>query len=153
MNRHDEGRQHQLKELCAMVEEGISILNAKQDIVSFGKLLHNSWKAKSSLSSRVTNPYIEDIYSAAMSAGAIGGKLIGAGGGGFMLLFVRPSNQNKVRKKLNKFLYVPFKFAFSGSRIIFFDPEEDYSSEEKVRSGQTLRPFRELTRGRKIKKH
>ena len=68
----------------------------------------------------------------------------GAGGGGFLLLFVPPSKQEAVREKLDKLIYVPFKFEFSGSQIIFFDQEQDYSAEEQARAKQTIRPFREL---------
>jgi D-glycero-alpha-D-manno-heptose-7-phosphate kinase len=81
----------------------------------------------------------------ARSAGAAGGKLTGAGGGGFLLLFVPPERQPEVKEKLNKLLHVPFKFEFSGSQIIFFDPQEDYSALEKLRANQTVDAFRELT--------
>ena len=71
--------------------------------------------------------------------------MTGAGGGGFMLLFVPPSRQSKVRETLNKLIYVPFKFEFSGSQIIFFDQEKDYSAEERARASQQIQAFRELT--------
>jgi D-glycero-alpha-D-manno-heptose-7-phosphate kinase len=79
-----------------------------------------------------------------MAAGAVGGKLMGAGGGGFMLIFVRPSDQKSVRERLNRLLYVPFKFEFLGSQIIFFDPEEDYSAEERAQAKQSIQAFQEL---------
>ena len=138
-------KEHQLRIMRDMVNEGISILNDGQDITRFGKLLHESWKTKRSLSSRVSNSQVEQIYEEAMSAGAIGGKLIGAGGGGFLLLFVHPPDQSKVREKLNNLICVPFEFESSGSQIIFFDPEVDYSSEEKARTNQSLQAFRELS--------
>ncbi|MBI3611414.1 MAG: kinase [Nitrospirae bacterium] len=140
-----ESKERQLHRLGEMVEEGISILSSGQDISRFGKLLHESWQAKRSLSAKVSNSHVEEIYNEAMSAGAIGGKLIGAGGGGFLLLFVHPPDQNKVRERLTKLLHVPFQFEFSGSQIIFFDPEEDYSAEEKARANQTIQAFQELT--------
>ena len=143
-----EYKEQQMRIMGDMVNEGISMLNDGQNITRFGKLLHESWKAKRSLSPKVSNSHIEEIYDQAMLAGAIGGKLIGAGGGGFMLLFVHPRNQNKVRERLNKLLHVPFKFEFLGSQIIFFDSEDDYSAEERARGNQKIRPFQELTTSR-----
>lgn len=125
-------KKNQLRRMMELTNESISILNTKQDIGDFGKLLHESWQAKRSLSSQVSSAYVDEIYSQAMSAGAVGGKLMGAGGGGFMLLFVPPAQQDKMREKLKKLLFVPFRFEFSGSDIIFFDPEEDYSAEDKA---------------------
>lgn len=140
-----ESREQQLRLMSDMVNEGISILNSEQNISCFGKLLHEAWQAKRSLSSQVSNPYVDEIYSQALSAGAIGGKITGAGGGGFMLLFVPPPKQREVREKLNKLIYVPFKFEYSGSQIIFFNAEEDYSAEERARADQSIRAFRELS--------
>lgn len=140
-----ESRKQQLCMMSDMVNEGISILNSGQDITHFGKLLHKAWQTKRSLSPVVSNFQVDEIYDQAISAGAIGGKLTGAGGGGFMLLLVPPSKQRRVKEKFNKLLHVPFKFEFSGSQIIFFDPEEDFSAEEKVRSNQPIEAFQELT--------
>ena len=140
-----EERERQLRVIWDLVDESVSVLNNGQDISAFGELLHKAWDAKRGLSARVSNSDVDEIYGQAISAGAIGGKLTGAGGGGFLLLFVPPSRQKAVREKLDKLIYVPFKFEFSGSQIIFFDQEQDYSAEEKARADQTLRPFRELT--------
>lgn len=140
-----EARRQQLRIMKDLLEESISILNSGKDISDFGKLLHEAWQAKRSLSSRVTNSSVDEIYTQAMSAGSIGGKLTGAGGGGFLLLFVPPSKQRKVMEKLKKLIYVPFKFEFSGSQVIFFDPQEDYSAVEKVRAKQPIQAFREIT--------
>jgi len=96
------------------------------------------------LSPKVSNSHVEDLYEQARSAGAAGGKLIGAGGGGFMLLFVRPEAQPRVVEKLNKLIHVPFKFEYSGSQTIFFDPEEDYSAAERARANQAIPAFEEL---------
>ena len=127
-------KKRQLRLMQDLTNESISILSAGNNhLNSFGELLHESWQAKRSLSPQVSNAYVDEIYNQAMSAGAIGGKLIGAGGGGFMLLFVPPPRHQEVREKLKKLLYVPFRFEFSGSDIIFFDPEEDYSAEDKAR--------------------
>lgn len=140
-----ETRKRQLRIMKDLLKESISILNSGQDITGFGELLQEGWKAKRSLSSSVSNSDVDEIYDQAISAGAIGGKLTGAGGGGFLLLFVPPSRQKRVRKKLNKLIYVPFKFEFSGSQIIFFDRQEDYSTLEKERDSQPIRAFEELT--------
>lgn len=137
-------RRRQLRLMKDLVEESISIVNNGQDLTTFGELLHEAWQAKRSLSATVSNPHVDEIYDLAISAGAVGGKLIGAGGGGFLLLFVPPHHQNAVQGKLNKLIHVPFKFEFSGSQIILFDREQDYSAEERARAGGPLLAFREL---------
>jgi D-glycero-alpha-D-manno-heptose-7-phosphate kinase len=140
-----ESRGKQLHSMMAMVDESISILNTQRDIKEFGKLLHEGWQMKRSLSPIVSNSHVDEIYEAARSNGAIGGKLLGAGGGGFMLLFVPPPDQQKVRETLNKLVHVPFKFESAGSQIIFFDQEPDYSEEHEIRAKQPVEAFRELT--------
>jgi D-glycero-alpha-D-manno-heptose-7-phosphate kinase len=110
-----------------LVDESVAVLSGGDDIRRFGELLRESWQAKRSLSPMVSNARTDEIYQAAISAGAVGGKLTGAGGGGFMLLFVPPPLQARVRERLNGLIYIPFKFEFSGSQIIFFDRETDYS--------------------------
>jgi len=112
----------ELRTMKSMVSEAVKILNSSTDIKRFGKLLDDNWKIKRKLSSKITNSAIDDIYSAAIRAGALGGKLLGAGGGGFMIIFAEPGKQKKIRKKLSKFLHVPFKFENLGSQIIFYNP-------------------------------
>ena len=80
------------------------------------------FKLKRTLSSKITNKKIDDIYEAARNAGAIGGKLLGAGGGGFMLFFADPEHHKKIKEKLSSLLYVPFKLENQGSQIIFYQP-------------------------------
>lgn len=104
-----------------MVDTSIDILTHKRDLKEFGELLHDGWLLKRSLSDRISNQQIDDIYDLARKSGAIGGKLLGAGGGGFILLFVKPDNQPKVKRKLKKLLQVPFKFEDQGSKIVFYD--------------------------------
>jgi D-glycero-alpha-D-manno-heptose-7-phosphate kinase len=140
-----EARRRQLRIMKDLIEESISILNNGDDICGFGELLHEAWQAKRSLSAAVSNSLVDEIYDSAISAGAIGGKLTGAGGGGFMLLFAPPSRQREIREKLNTLIHVPFKIEFSGSQIIFFDAEEDYSFEEKDRAGRSIRSFQEMS--------
>jgi D-glycero-alpha-D-manno-heptose-7-phosphate kinase len=142
--REIEKRRRQLRILRDMVDEGIAILAGGKDIRLFGELLHESWETKRSLSDQVSNGEVDGLYSQARAAGAIGGKLTGAGGGGFMLLFVPPECQGAIKLKFSKLLYVPFRLEFSGSQIIFFDPEQDYSITEKERDGRTIQAFREL---------
>jgi D-glycero-alpha-D-manno-heptose-7-phosphate kinase len=137
-------REATLKTFGAMVDEGIAILRSGQDLAQFGKLLHEAWLAKQSLSQSISNTRVADIYERARREGAIGGKLTGAGGGGFMLLFVPPSKHARIREVLHKLIYVPFAFESSGSQIIFFDREREYLAEERVRSTQTISDFREL---------
>ena len=91
-------RKRQLRIFKDMVEESVAIVSGKQDIRAFGTLQHEAWQVKRSLSAKVSNSEVDQIYEQAISAGAIGGKLTGAGGGGFMLLFVPPARQSKVRE-------------------------------------------------------
>lgn len=140
-----EGKKRQLRIIRDMVDESISILNGGGDLTKFGELLHESWQAKRSLSNHVTNSDVDEIYEAARAAGTLGGKLTGAGGGGFMLLFAPPSRHEAIRERLNKLLHVPFEFEFNGSQIIFLSHEVDYTAAENARAGQSLQAFRELT--------
>lgn len=137
-------KKRQLRITKGLVKEGLAVLSSNQDLTAFGELLHEAWKVKRSLSDKVSNSEVDTIYQRAIDAGAIGGKLTGAGGGGFMLLFVPPDRHSAVREALNHLIYVPFKFEFSGSQIIFFDPEQDYQALERARAGQPIRSFREL---------
>ncbi len=139
-----EARKRQLRIMKDLVDEGISLLNSGGDLTSFGELLHESWQAKRSLSDRVTSPEVDQMYEAARTAGAIGGKVTGAGGGGFMLLFVPPERQQAVREKLSGQIHVPFSFEFNGSQIIYLQHEEDFSSVESTRTAQSIKPFFEL---------
>lgn len=91
-------------------------------LAGMGALLNETWKMKKKLSAKVSNSWIDQKYETALRAGAVGGKLLGAGGGGFLLFFVPPENQESVRKSLNDLLQVPFKFDFSGSQIIVYQP-------------------------------
>jgi D-glycero-alpha-D-manno-heptose-7-phosphate kinase len=140
-----EARRRQLRIMKDLIEESISILNNGDDLCGFGELLHEAWQAKRSLSAAVSNSFVDEIYESAISAGAIGGKLTGAGGGGFMLLFAPPSRQKEIREKLNTLIHVPFKIEFSGSQIIFFDSEEDYSREEEDRAARSIQSFQEMS--------
>jgi len=120
-------KQTELFRMREMVDEAIDILNGgDSDISDFGRLLHESWTIKRSLTDKISTPQIDTIYNEARNAGALGGKLLGAGGGGFMLFFVEPEKQSLVKEKLNHLLHVPFRFDATGSQIIYFAPEDNY---------------------------
>ena len=113
----------QMREMHDMVGEGLSILtNENSSLDEFGFLLNDAWKMKSSLSKDITNSGIDDIYDIAIKNGAIGGKLLGAGGGGFILFFAKPEYQNKIKKALSSLTFVPFKFENSGSKVVLYQP-------------------------------
>ena len=116
-------KKRELSLMRQMVDEAIKILNEKGDIKDFGKLLHEAWLLKKSLTDKISTPEIDNIYEKALEAGALGGKLLGAGGGGFMVLFVPPENQPGVREKLKNLLEVNFNFENEGSQIIYYAPE------------------------------
>lgn len=116
-------RDSELIRMKEMVGEGINILqNPSASIDEFGTLLDEAWRHKRALSDRVSNPQIDCLYEEAVRGGAIGGKILGAGGGGFLLLFVRPEKQAQVRARLNKLIHVPFKLEDSGSRVVLYQP-------------------------------
>src|SRR5581483_9042389 len=138
-------RQRQLRIMKEFVKEGLTILHSNQDLRTFGELMHEAWEVKRSLSTKVSNSYIDGLYETTRNAGALGGKITGAGGGGFLLLFVPPDRHAAVREALGKLIHVPFKFEFSGSQIIFFEPSEDYSAAERDRANQDIQPFQELS--------
>lgn len=115
-------KKQELKQMHRMVDEAVDILNGGTDIVEFGRLLHESWLLKRSLTEKISTPLVDEIYGAARKAGGIGGKLLGAGGGGFLLIFARPGDHPKLAQALGHLLQVPFKFETYGSQIIFNEP-------------------------------
>lgn len=117
-------RSVELTTMQQSVDEAVNILCSGSDIYDFGRLLDETWKTKRSLTSRITTTEIDDIYKTAREAGALGGKLLGAGGGGFMLLFVPSNSRKQVERKLDSLLQVPFRFDNSGSSIIFNNERE-----------------------------
>lgn len=116
-------RVQELTQIQLMVGDGIKILNGGNDLLDFGRLLHESWQIKRSLTGKITRPEIDDIYTTAIKAGAVGGKLLGAGGGGFILFFVSPELHPHVKESLHSLLHVPFRFESAGSQIIFYEPD------------------------------
>jgi D-glycero-alpha-D-manno-heptose-7-phosphate kinase len=117
----------ELRTMHEMVGEAEQILATPgRPIEEFGRLLHEGWKLKRSLTSAITNSNIDEIYSAGLSAGALGGKLLGAGGGGFMLFFVPPERRAELRARLKNLLCIPFRFSSRGSDVVVYEPEEAF---------------------------
>lgn len=143
---HDLNAKHDLlHRMNGMVRQGIDILTDGADICRFGELLDQTWQAKKQLGEKVANPVVDDLYSRARKAGAIGGKLTGAGGGGFLLLFAPPEKHIIVRQELKELLHIPFNFDRTGSQIIFYDPRlDDYKDLEEEHRREDLNCFREL---------
>ena len=113
----------ELKAMYEMVDQAMIILrNPATPIREFGELLHEAWTLKKRLSDRVSTQFIDGVYETARSAGAIGGKILGAGGGGFVLFFVPPERQAAVREALRELIFVPFKLESAGSRIVLYSP-------------------------------
>ncbi len=120
-------RKNELAAMQQMVDEGEAIVtNPVRPIAEFGALLDQSWQIKRGLTKNITSSSIDEIYEAGRSAGALGGKLLGAGGGGFMLFFVPPERKQELRNRLRKLLCVPFAFSSRGSELVVYEPEEVY---------------------------
>ncbi|MGH2397089.1 MAG: hypothetical protein ACRDFW_08890 [bacterium] len=111
-----------LLQLHQLVGEGLAALSSDRDLSCFGELLHRGWELKRQFSEAVSNQSIDDAYAQARRAGAVGGKLLGAGGGGFLLLYVEPDDQTSVRNVLHDMREVDFEFENQGSRLIFYRP-------------------------------
>lgn len=115
----------QLNEMKELVDESEKILTSKtDDLAEFGKLLDYTWKLKRGITKAISNDSIDALYKKAIDEGAVGGKLLGAGGGGFMLFYVEEDKQEKVKEALKQLLYVPFEFETGGTRIMYYRPEE-----------------------------
>lgn len=113
----------ELLEMLTLVDEAEKILTSKCSLDDFGKLLHETWILKRGISNKISTSFIDLLYDKAISAGAKGGKLLGAGGGGFLLFYVEPTYQKKVKEALSELLYVPFEFENAGTRVIHYTPE------------------------------
>ena len=114
----------ELKETLTLVDEAEKILTSRESLDEFGKLLDYAWKIKRGITNKISNDSINNIYEHALEAGALGGKLLGAGGGGFLLFYVEKDKQNAVRKALNNLLYVPFEFENGGTRVLYYKSED-----------------------------
>ena len=109
----------QLHRIRGFVDEALGIVGGSASLGGFGELLHEVWQIKRSLGAAVSNQTIDELYTAARSAGAVGGKLVGAGGGGFLLLFAPPSAHSRIRARLSQLTFSRFSFESGGSQIIF----------------------------------
>jgi D-glycero-alpha-D-manno-heptose-7-phosphate kinase len=113
--------------MLQFVDEAEAIVTStSRSLDEFGRLLHESWQVKRTLTHKITNASIDEIYEAGLSAGALGGKLLGAGGGGFMLFYVPPERREALRIRLKKLLCVPISFSNKGSHVVVYEPEEAY---------------------------
>ena len=117
-------RTAQLKEMLALVDEAEHVLvDKKRDLDEFGKLLDHTWRLKRQTGAAVSTDSIDGLYEKGIQAGALGGKLLGAGGGGFLVFYVQPEKQEEVRKAMQDLMYIPFRFEDGGTRVIHYTPE------------------------------
>lgn len=114
-----------LDEMKRYVSDALQILNSDADIREFGALLNETWCKKKLLADNVTDQRIDEMYNMGMKNGAIGGKLLGAGGGGFMLFFVSPENRDNLKRVMNNYVCVPFRFENTGSQVIYYKQEDE----------------------------
>lgn len=120
----------QLKEMLSLVDEAEHVLTDKgNDLDEFGRLLDHTWKLKRQTGSAVSTENIDLLYEKGMEAGALGGKLLGAGGGGFLVFYVQPEKQEAVKQAMRDLMYIPFEFEDGGTRVIHYTPET-YSPKE-----------------------
>ncbi len=114
-----------LNQMYDLVDEAEAILvNKDRNLDDFGRLLDNTWKLKRRTGGLVSTNSIDELYARGIQAGALGGKLLGAGGGGFLVFYVQPEKQNEVRKAMSDLMHIPFKFENGGTRVIYYTPEE-----------------------------
>lgn len=117
-------RSSNLKVMLQLVDDAEKILEDRgSDLDGFGYLLDQTWNLKKRTGENVTTPYIDDLYQKGIKAGALGGKLLGAGGGGFLVFYVRPEKREMVKEAMKNLLYIPFRFEDHGTRVIYYSPE------------------------------
>lgn len=120
----DADKRSQLNQMYQLVDEAENILtDSKANLDDFGKLLDVTWQLKRQTGSAVSTDCIDDLYKKGIEAGALGGKLLGAGGGGFLVFYVQPENQERVRLAMQSLMHIPFKFENGGTRVIHYTPE------------------------------
>ena len=120
-----EDKRLKLKKMYDLVNDAEAVLTDKsQDLDDFGRLLDVTWKLKKGTGSAISTGSIDELYEKGLSAGALGGKLLGAGGGGFLVFYVQPEKQSAVREAMKDLMYIPFKFENGGTRVIHYSPEE-----------------------------
>ncbi len=115
----------ELKEMLSLVDDAERVLTDKTtDLDDFGRLLDHTWKLKRQTGAAISTDSIDVLYSKGIAAGALGGKLLGAGGGGFLVFYVQPEYRESVMKAMSDLLYIPFRFEDGGTRVIHYSPEE-----------------------------
>jgi len=120
-------KKQELNRMLQLVDEAETILsNANCSLNELGRLLHESWQIKRTLTQKISTANIDEIYQAGLDGGALGGKLLGAGGGGFMLFYVPPERRGALRARLKNLLCVPFSFSNRGSHVVVYEPDEAY---------------------------
>ncbi|WP_323090075.1 kinase [Allobaculum sp. JKK-2023] len=129
-----EEKRVKLKKMKELVDEAEEVLtNKDRDLDDFGYLLDITWKLKKGTGTSISTGSIDELYEKGMAAGALGGKLLGAGGGGFLIFYVRPEKQEKVKEAMQDLMYIPFKFEDSGTSVIHYSPEDFEVQYEAVR--------------------
>ena len=122
----------QLKEMLSLVDDAEKVLTDKNsDLDDFGRLLDHTWRLKRQTGSAVSTDSIDGLYAKGIEAGALGGKLLGAGGGGFLVFYVQPEKQRAVKESMKDLMFIPFKFENSGTRVIHYSPETYIPKEEE----------------------
>lgn len=119
-----EDRSVMLREMKELVDAAEKVLTDKDtDLSEFGRLLDYTWDLKKKTGSAVSTSFIDDFYARGIEAGALGGKLLGAGGGGFLIFYIEPEKQKNLRKAMKDLMYIPFEFEHGGTRVIHYTPE------------------------------
>lgn len=130
-------KQAELLEILKLVDVGERILEDRHgDIDEFGRLLHQTWQLKRGITNKISSDTLDEIYATAMKNGALGGKLLGAGGGGFFAFYVPKEQQIRVRQALSKLLYIPFAFENNGTEVMYYQPEEYEVDENRKESAE-----------------
>lgn len=127
-----EAKEKRYLEMLSLVDKAEQILTDKNtDLDNFGRLLDHTWKLKKQTGSAVSTNSIDALYEKGMQAGALGGKLLGAGGGGFLVFYVQPEYQEAVKEAMKELMYIPFRFEDGGTRVIHYTPETYVPLEDK----------------------
>lgn len=120
-----ENKKERLKKMYELVDEAEAVLtNKERDLDDFGRLLDVTWRLKKGTGDAVSTSSIDELYEKGIKAGALGGKLLGAGGGGFLVFYVQPEKQKMVKEAMKDLMHIPFRFEDGGTRVIHYSPEE-----------------------------
>lgn len=121
----DKSKLAQLREMYSLVDEAEKVLTDKDaDLDDFGRMLDHTWRLKRQTGAAVSTNSIDELYSRGTKAGALGGKLLGAGGGGFLVFYVQPEYRESVMQAMSDLLYIPFQFENGGTRVVYYSPEQ-----------------------------